>query len=84
MIKANRTVLNIIQGYRLLFLETPDTARFSNNKFAINNSEFIENSIEEMLATETILERNHPLRVINPLPVPTDSSDKKSLILDLR
>ena len=35
-----------------------------------------------MLAIGTILEWNHPLRVINPLPVPIESSDKKSLILD--
>ena len=43
-IKANDTVLSIIQeGYRLPFLQTPDTARFSNNKSAINNSKFVEN-----------------------------------------
>ena len=59
-IKANDTVLNIIQeGYRLPFLETPDTARFGNNKSAINNFEFIENSIKEKMATGTIAERNH-------------------------
>ena len=59
MIKANDTVLNIIQeGYKLPFLETPDTARFSNNKSAINNSKFVENSIKEMLATGTILKRD--------------------------
>ena len=37
-----------------------------------------------MLETGTILEWNHPLRVINPLPVPIESSDKKSLVLDPR
>ena len=57
-IGANDTVLNTIQeGYRLPFLETPDTARFSNNNSAINNSKFVENSI---LATGTILQRDHP------------------------
>ena len=71
-IKANDTVLNIIQeGYRLPFLETPDTARFGNNKSAINNFEFIENSIKEKMATGTIAERNHsppsppPLELLN-------------------
>ena len=83
-IEANDTVLNIIQeGYRLPFLETPDTARFSNNKSAINNSKFVENSIKEMLATGTILERDHPPRIVNPLSVSIDSSGKKRLILDL-
>ena len=69
-INANDTVLNIIQeGYRLPFLETPDTARFSNNKFVINNSKFVKNSIKEMLATGTVLERDHPPSVVNPLSV---------------
>ena len=58
--KSNDTVLQIIQqGYRLLFLETPDIARFSNNMSAINNSKYVDNSIKEMLATRTILERDH-------------------------
>ena len=65
-------------------METPDTARFSNNRSAINNSKFVENSIKEMLATGTILERDHPPRVVNPLSVPIDSSGKKHFILDLR
>ena len=64
-------------------METPDTARFSKNKSAKNNSEFIENSIKEMLATGTILERDKPLRVVNPLSISIDSSGKKRLILDL-
>ena len=56
IINVNDTVLNIIQeGYRLLFLETPDTARFSNNKSAINNLESVENSIIKILATRAIL-----------------------------
>ena len=72
MIKANDTTLNNIniiqEGYRLPFLETLDTARFSNKKSAaINNCEFVKNSIKEMLASGTILERDHPLRVVNPL-----------------
>ena len=65
-------------------METPDISRFSNNKSAINNSKFFENSIMEMLATRTILERDQPTRVVNPLSVSTDSSGKKLLILDLR
>ena len=84
-IKANDTILNIIQeGYRLTFLETPDTARFSNEKSAISNSKFVGNWIKEMLATGTILEWDHLPRVVNPLSVSIDSSCKKPLILDLR
>ena len=84
-IKTNETVLNIIQeGYRLPFLETPDTARFSNNKSAINNSKFAEISIKEMLATGKTLEQDQPPRVVNPLSVCIDYSGKKRLIFDLR
>ena len=75
MIKANDTVSNIIQeGYRLPFLEIPDTARFSNNKSAINNSKFVENSVKEMLATGTILEQDKSPRVVNPLSVSRGTS----------
>ena len=37
-----------------------------------------------MLATGTILERDHPWRVVNPLARSIDSSGKKRLILDQR
>ena len=85
MIKANNTVLNITQeGYRLPFLETPYTARFSNSKSAINNSKFIQNSVKEMLATGTIVEQDQPPRVVNPLSMSIDSPGKRCLILDLR
>ena len=61
-------------------MEIPDTARFNNdnNKSAINNSKFVENPIKEMLATGTILEQNHSLRVVNPLLVSIDASGKKA------
>ena len=66
------------------FLETPDTARFSNNKSAINNSNFTENSIKKMLATGIILEPDQPLRVVNFLSMSINSSKKRHLILDMR
>ena len=37
-----------------------------------------------MLATRTILKRDHPPRIVNLLSVPIDSLGKKRLILDLR
>ena len=51
---------------------------------AINNSEFVENSIKKMLAACTILGWDHHPRVMNPLSVSIDSPGKKHLILDLR
>ena len=85
MIKENKTALNSIQeGYRLPFLETLDPARFSNHKSAVNNSKLAENSIKEMLATGSILERDQPPRVVNPLSVSIESPGKKHLILDPR
>ena len=60
------------EWYRLPFLETPDRARFSNNKSAINNSKFTQNSIKKMLATGTILETDQSPRVVNPLSVSID------------
>ena len=76
--------MNIVQEeYRLPFLKTPNTAMFSNNMSAINNSEFVENSVEKMLTACTVLEQDYHLRVMNPLSVSIDSSGKKHVILDL-
>ena len=61
---------------------TSDIARFSNNKSAINNLKFLENSIKEMLANGTVLESDHYSRIVNPLSVCIDSSGKKRLVLD--
>ena len=84
-IKANEAIIDIIkEGYKIPFLETPSEALFKNNKSAIENSDFVEKSILEMLKTGAIKESASPPKVVNPLSVSTDSRGKKRFILDLR
>ena len=62
------------------YIRRIQTASFGDPRYS---SKFIKNSIKEMLATGTILERDHSPEVINPLSTSIDSSGKKRLILDL-
>ena len=70
------------KGYKLPFLYTPSNAEFKNNSSALKNSEFIEESINEMLRAGTVKECLTKPKVLNPLSVSTKG--KKRLILDLR
>ena len=56
-IRANETVCDILKkSYKLPFLYTPSNAEFKNNSSALKNSEFIEESIKEMLRAGTVKE----------------------------
>ena len=70
MIKANETVCDILKnGYKLPLLYTPSNAEFKNNSSALKNSEFIEESIKEMLRAGTVKECLTKPKVLNPLSV---------------
>ena len=82
-IRANETVCDILKnGYKLPFLYTPSNPEFKNNSSALKNSEFLEESIQEMLRAGTVKECLTKPKVLNPLSVSTKG--KKRLILDLR
>ena len=84
-ITANETILQITdEGYMLPFIETPSDAKFSNNKFALTNSAFVQEVTEEMLLSVTTKQIETPPKVVNPLTVSTNSNSKKRLILDLK
>ena len=55
-----------------------------NNNSALQESEFVESAISELLCLECITEVFAPPAVINPLSVSIQKSGKKRLILDLR
>ena len=69
-------------GCKLPFLYTPSNAEFKNSSSALKNSEFIEESIKEMLRAGTVKECLTKPKVLNPLSVSTKG--KKRLILELR
>ena len=84
-INAYESVLDMIKnGYKVPFIETPSSTFFKNNKSALDNSDFVQETILNLLETGRIIESFFPCKVINPLTVSINSTGKKRLILDLR
>ena len=82
-IRADETVCDILKnGCKLPFLYTSLNAEFKNNSSVLKNSEFVEDSIKEMLRAGFVKECLTKPKVLNRLSVST--KDKKRLILDLR
>ena len=69
-------------GCKLPFLYTSLNAEFKNNSSVLKNSEFVEDSIKEMLRAGFVKECLTKPKVLSQLSVST--KDKKRLILDLR
>ena len=67
-----------------LFLRTPPSICVSNNRSAVNHSEFVVKAIHDLLIKVMIEECESKPIVVNPLTVSVSSSNKKCLILDLR
>ena len=84
-IQAPQFIIDIIQnGYKIPFLSIPPPFKASNNKSAINERQFVEQAITELLLHECITEVGSPPRIINPLSVSIQRGGKKRLIIDLR
>ena len=62
----------------------PRLDRVRNNMSAIQNSDFVNEALKELIVSNCVIEVQNKPRVINPLSVSTNSSGKKRLILDLR
>ena len=61
----------------------PKSAHFNNNKSAITHSDFVSETIQDLLKTNRITEVNELPHVVNPLSVTVQNSGKKRLILNL-
>ena len=84
-IQAPQFIIDIIQnGYKIPFLSIPPPFKASNNKSAINERQFVEQAITELLLHECIIEVGSPPGIINPLSVSIQRGGKKCLIIDLR
>jgi hypothetical protein len=85
-LQPSQFILNTIRfGYRLPFDSClPPSIFLSNNRSALNESEFVQNSICELLALGSIIECSNIPFVVNPLSVSVQPNGKKRLILDLR
>ena len=77
--------MNVIdKGYKLPFIETPESRSFLNNKSAFENEKFVSETLAELLKDSSVKEVDYIPCVVNPLSVSTDASGKQRLILDLR
>ena len=74
----------ICEGYRLPFQQIPHGFTSLNNRSALDNSEFVNEAILELLHSGRVMELNRPPDVVNPLRVSIQPNGKKRLILDLR
>ena len=71
-IKVNETVYDILKNdCNLPFLCTPSNTNFKNIYSTLKNSEFVEESIKEMLRAGTVKECLTKPKVLNPLSVST-------------
>ena len=85
MIGANTVVTSVIkEGYKIPFTYTLQKAYFKNNKSALRNSDFVTDSIKDLLANKLIKETNNIPHIVRPLSVAENSACRKRLILDLR
>ena len=65
-------------------IKFPPSAHFSNNRSAIQYSDFVGQAISDLLATGSVVECESVPTVVNPLSVSIQSNGKKRLILDLQ
>lgn len=65
-------------------LSVPGPFKASNNSSALNEQEFVEQAINELLFLGCVCEVSTEPDIINPLSVSIQNSGKKRLILDLR
>ena len=74
-------VLEIIsQGYKIPFFDIPQPSSFKNNKSAVDNSEFVFSSIQELIRKKRVVEVPSIPKVVSPLSV---SSNKGESVLSL-
>ena len=78
-------VLSIIRnGYRLPFVNFPESVILPNNRSARDHSSFVDEALLELLSSGRVIEVADAPFVVNPLSVSVQPSGKKRLILDLR
>ena len=73
----------IRNGYVIPFVNSPVSMYFKNNKSALDNSEFVDQAVSELVDSGCVHEVPFIPYVVNPLSVATNKSGKKRLILDL-
>ena len=73
----------IKEGYKIPFIYTPQKAYLKKNKSALRNSDFLTDSIKDLLADKLVKETSNIPHVVSPLSVAENFAGEKRLILDL-
>ena len=77
-LKANDFVIETVNnGYKLPPKDTPVKTEFRNNVSAIQNSDFVNEALKELIESNCVIEVQHKPHVINSLSVSINSSGKK-------
>lgn len=74
----------LLNGYKIPFYSDPESMRCSNNKSALQNSQFVSDAVRDLEKRGLIARCNNIPHVVNPLSVAVQNNGKKRLILDLR
>ena len=78
VIGANTVVTSAInEGYKIPFTYIPQEAYFKNNKSALRNSDFVTDSIKDLLAKKLVKETNNIPYVVSSLSVAEKFACKK-------
>lgn len=84
-IGANEYILDTLRnGYKLPLFSVPQRSISKNNKSALDNMDFVEKAVSELLKNHCVVEVPFTPHIINPLTVSINNLGKKRLILDLR
>ena len=85
VLKAPKWIIDVIkEGYVLLLFTEPTVYRKANQKSALNNIEFVDNAVLDLVQggyVEPVVSTPH---VCSPLSVVENSSGKKRLVINLR
>ena len=85
VIKPSSFIINVIRfGYRIEFLSLPEKIFLVNNKSALDNQNFVEKAILDLVRKNLVTECFQPPYCVNPLTVSMPLNKKPRLILDLR
>lgn len=83
-IGANSFVLDTIRnGFVIPFIESPNSMHKSNNRSAVQNSDFVTSAIDDLVSSGCAVQVPFKPFIVNPLSVSIQKSGKKRLILDL-
>ena len=83
-IGANSFVLDTLRnGYVIPFIESPNSMHKSNNRSAVQNSDFVTSAIDDLVSSGCAVQVPFKPFIVNPLSVAIQKSGKKRLILDL-